>query len=135
MTDKEEKFNPEQGNNCNNCGYCETYCTGTAHKRCQRNFTLSPFRGKITDKKTGKQKVMNVYLDQTVQELIKKKELKDQVACLIVPNQWTKMFPLDYAPIWIYACLGWSKTVDPRFVEERSALEEMVTILGSVGRI
>lgn len=135
MNDTKELFNPKEGNNCYNCGYCETYSRGTAHKRCQRNFVLSPLKGKVTNNKTGKQEAMNVYLDQTMSELIKKKELEGQVACLVVPNQWSRMFPLDYDPRWVYVCLGWSKTADPRFVKKPSALEQAFAILGSVGRI
>jgi len=131
---KEIQYNPKEGRDCHSCAYNENK-QGTAHKACMRGFLLGDFLPMILTKAiTGTQTQAATYIDYKSAVLLEKEGAK-QVVCTIQLNQWSKMFPLDYDPTWVVVCLGWSKERDERIVRESSPLDEMMVILGSVGRI
>lgn len=119
--------------NCRNCGYKEEN-QGTHHINCKRNFV--PYStGTFKDKNKKTEEKVNIYIDYTCYNLIKVKEKEKYISCIVLPNRWTRIFPLQFDPIWVRVCQGWNEELNPVFVKERSALERLLGIMGSVGRI
>jgi hypothetical protein len=130
----ENQFNPKEGRDCFSCVYIE-HKQGTSHKACMRTFQVGDFlSGILSNKTTGTKIQTATYIDYKASVILPKEGGK-QVACVLTLNQWSRMFPLDYDPTWVLACLGWSKDRDERFVTKHSAIEKMMGVLGSVGRI
>lgn len=132
---EKKHFNPKEGRDCNSCGYIENKI-GTTHKACMRNFQVGRYLpAHLKNNNTGKTEEVIVFIDQTSAKMVIKGEMKVQVACTTKINQWTRMFPLDFAPIWIVVCTGWSEERDKQFIREETPFDQMMGILGSVGRI
>lgn len=133
-----EMFNPPEGRDCLSCAYIENK-QGTAHKGCKRDFTVGKYlSATLSNETTGRIEKVAVYIDSLTAKMIasgKATKKEWQIACTIRINKWTKMFPLDFDPTWVVACIGWSTELDEHLVKKRSPLEEMIGILGSVGRI
>ncbi len=132
---KENQFNSKEGRNCFSCAYKENLM-GSAHKSCLRNFQVGKFLpARLTNETTKKVEQVAVYIDQTSTQMVIEGALKVQIACTMKINRWSKLFPLDFAPIWVVVCTGWSKESDKQFITEKTPMERMIGILGSVGRI
>jgi hypothetical protein len=132
---KELQYNPKEGRNCISCAYNEKKM-GTAHRNCMRTFQVGKYLpAKLTNEDTKQVQNVACYIDQASAEMVVKGELKVQVACTIKINQWSRMFPIDYDPHWVVVCTGWSKERDERFTREDTPFDQMMGILGSVGRI
>lgn len=131
----EENYNPKEGLDCHSCGYKESL-QGSAHKSCLRNFQVGKFMyATLNNEITKKSEQVAVYIDQTSAKMVVNEDLSVQVACTLNINQWSRMFPLDYDPRWVVVCTGWSKKPDKQFVTEKTAMERMIGVLGSAGRI
>jgi len=125
-----EKFNPKEGRDCFCCAYKKDK-SGTAHKACNRNFPFGIFlSGTLINKETNKSEDISIYIDPVATKITGEK-----VVCVLSSNQWTRSFPVDFDPIWVRACLGWSKEIDKRLVRRYDPLTEMLGIMGSAGRI
>ncbi len=130
-----ELFNPDKGRGCQSCAYLEKK-RGNEHNGCLRNFPLGVFlNGTLTTGIEMRKEDVAVYIDANSVKMVAKGELDNPIACTVRINKFTKTFPLDFDTRWVVACLGWSDEPDERFITKRSGLEEIVGILGSVGRI
>ena len=50
-------------------------------------------------------------------------------------TKWSRCFPLNFDPVWIKECEGWSDKREEEKTKKNSAMEDLIGILGSVGRI
>lgn len=118
------QFNKKEGRDCHNCGY-RTTIPGSAHSRCNRNFVA------LTPCSIGGNEGYLLLRDELAHAIAKKTD-EIGVTVIIKVTKWSSKFPLNFGPVWVEVCLGWTEKgkEDRSLFHKPSPLVEMFSILG-----